>query len=353
MDEILEGDISDYFIGLTKPTIDRILKTDNPADVMSLYLFYCYTAKWQKKTVVRATAEFCMKALNIGETRFSNARKVLIALKLIEDIQRKNESGKVVGWYVSVKFFFNGFSGSSTTVENHSLENPPSGQSGDKYYKTGKGNTLKTNSEIQTEDDGDEYIPDQDDSSIVNDKLNPSKAKTKNSENTKSAVQGNDLFTTEDNDGSGARGPSPQEFVARWNSLFVYGIIRELSPGNITSLKARCKDKFFVENWSRALALIQTIPWMMGKGSKEWKLTVKYFLKPDTVYDILNECNESKLPQKKEATVKKKSIDDLRKEVDPAKFKEWLKIEYPYQANEWDQFKCTDAAIKEFLEQTT
>lgn len=337
MDELLEGDISDYFIGLTKPTIDRILKTDNPADVMSLYLFYCYTAKWQKKTVVRATAEFCMKALNIGETRFSNARKVLISMKLIEDVQRKNESGKVVGWYVNVKFFFNGFSSSSTTGENHFLENPPSGQSGDKYYKTGKGNTSKTNSEIQEEE---EFIPESEETIIVNDKT-----KTETGE----------LFDSKalcSSSSHSASPPSPQEFLARWNSVFFGSRVLRLSPGRMKHFNARCKDPIFCQYWHEAVGLITTIPWMMGeKDGFDFEMSVDYFLRPDSLDKILEKGNTEKLPKK--GAPKKKTMDDLRKEVDGGKFRTWLMKEIPSKYHEWDQFNCPDITIKEFLEQTT
>lgn len=209
--------------------------------------------------------------------------------------------------------------------------------------------------EYTTELNEEEYIPESGDeeTAIVNDKMKPSKAKTESSETTNSAAQGNDLFATEENDGRGGRGPTPEQVIARWNSLFVYGFVRKLSKKAVTRLKAMNKDKDFRENWSEAIALIQTIPWMMGKTATQFEMSIEYFLTDDCFCQIMNRGNKSKLPQKKEATVRKKSIADLRKEIDSIKFQAWLKEQIPTKYREWDEFNCPETTIKEFLEQTT
>ena len=98
------GSIEDHLIGITKPSIDRMLKTDNPADCIALYTFYCYVRKWQNNSAPKATSEFAMNAMKWGRERFSKAKSKLIELGLIEDIQRFDDKNRVVGWYIGVKF---------------------------------------------------------------------------------------------------------------------------------------------------------------------------------------------------------------------------------------------------------
>ena len=122
------GSIEDHLIGITKPSIDRMLKMENPSDCIALYTFYCYTRKWQKNSAVFATSEFAMKALSWGRDKFSKAKTQLKDAGFIEDIQRKDESGKIVGWFVGVSF------AQSATLGNfHTTEIPYCGKPSDKY----------------------------------------------------------------------------------------------------------------------------------------------------------------------------------------------------------------------------
>lgn len=117
-----EGSIEDHLIGITKPTIDRLLKMENPSDCMALYTFYAYTRKWQKNNAVYATSDYAMKAMAWGRERFSKAKSQLKDAGFIEDIQRKDATGKVIGWYVGVKFAQNATIGNFSLVdlqENH------------------------------------------------------------------------------------------------------------------------------------------------------------------------------------------------------------------------------------------
>jgi len=124
------GSIEDHLIGITKPSIDRMLKMENPADCIALYTFYCYTRKWQKNNAVFATSEFAMKALSWGRDKFSKAKTQLKEAGFIEDIQRKDSSGKIIGWFVGVRF------AQSATLGNfHTTEIPYCGESADKYLR--------------------------------------------------------------------------------------------------------------------------------------------------------------------------------------------------------------------------
>ena len=125
------GLIEDHLIGITKPSIDRMLRMDNAGDCIALYTFYCYTRKWQKNTIPRATSEYAMEGLKWGRERFSKAKGNLLQLGLIEDVQRIGENGRVLGWYIGVKFAQNATLGTFNVAEipdNHPTGFPQGGQ---------------------------------------------------------------------------------------------------------------------------------------------------------------------------------------------------------------------------------
>ena len=118
----------DYLVGLTKPSVDRILKMENPGDCLALYTFYCYTRKWQQNSSVFATSEYAMNGLGWGRDRFSHAKKQLKNAGFIDDVVRKGEGGRVEKWYVEVRF-----AQSATLGVFHTTENLHCGKTSDKY----------------------------------------------------------------------------------------------------------------------------------------------------------------------------------------------------------------------------
>lgn len=93
-------------IVLSKHLLDTLLKEENPTDLISLYCFYYYTAKWQQTNRPKATDQYCMNGLKIGWDRFSRAKKQLIQLKLIEIIKIQNNKNQVSGWFIQVNFIW-------------------------------------------------------------------------------------------------------------------------------------------------------------------------------------------------------------------------------------------------------
>jgi len=130
-ESFVDGSIEDHLIGITKPSIDRMLRMENPADAIALYTFYCYTRKWQHNNAVYATSDYAMTALDWGRDKFAKAKNQLKDAGFIEDIQRKDSTGKVVGWYVGVKFVQNHPTdfpqGGSTTVWENPIQIPSTG----------------------------------------------------------------------------------------------------------------------------------------------------------------------------------------------------------------------------------
>jgi len=87
-------------------TLRKLFKEKFGADAVALYMFYYYTAKWQETNQPKATAGFCMKGLGWGEIRFMRAKKILQKYGLIEDVVTKDEGGKIVAWYVKIKYLW-------------------------------------------------------------------------------------------------------------------------------------------------------------------------------------------------------------------------------------------------------
>lgn len=92
-------DISDVLIIIPKAVFDKLLKQEHPSDLISLYSFYYYTAKWQKTNQPKATNKYCQQGLNIGQTRFLRAKATLLEIGLIENV--KIHGG---GWYIKLTY---------------------------------------------------------------------------------------------------------------------------------------------------------------------------------------------------------------------------------------------------------
>jgi len=91
---------------LSKPLLDTFLSKSNPADLIALYCFYYYTAKWQKTNQPKATNNYCMEGLGWGYQKLYRTQQQLIELKLIEKLNTRDTLGKISGWYIKVNFIW-------------------------------------------------------------------------------------------------------------------------------------------------------------------------------------------------------------------------------------------------------
>jgi len=91
---------------LSKQTMDLFLKQDNPGELISLYMFYYYTAKWQETNQPKATTGYAAQGLNWTESRVRKSKKDLIQIGLIEDVRKTNEKGQVSGYYIKIKYLW-------------------------------------------------------------------------------------------------------------------------------------------------------------------------------------------------------------------------------------------------------
>jgi len=96
--------IEDNLIILSKQTVDVFLKEKNPSDLIGLYTFYYYTAKWQKTNQIKCTTSYVAKGLNWTKERVIRNKKKLIEVGLVQDLKRKNEKGRIEGWYIKLNY---------------------------------------------------------------------------------------------------------------------------------------------------------------------------------------------------------------------------------------------------------
>lgn len=125
--EILTEVFKDLVI-TSKQTMDLLLKEKNPSDLIALYDFYYYTAKWQKTNQAKASIKYVMNGLKWGRDKTTRRKKQLIGLGLIENVkQTDKKTGKVKGWYVKINYIWR--EGSILDKMNiHPTENKDSGK---------------------------------------------------------------------------------------------------------------------------------------------------------------------------------------------------------------------------------
>jgi hypothetical protein len=116
--------IENELVILTKQTLDIFLKQENPSELIALYTFYYYTAKWQQTNQIKCTTDYVAKGLHWNRHKVIKVKKQLIEFGLIEDARIVDENTKkVLGYYVKMNYVFK-----KTTLEKtQCAQNPPTG----------------------------------------------------------------------------------------------------------------------------------------------------------------------------------------------------------------------------------
>ena len=109
-------------IVLSKYLLDQFLKEDKPGDLIALYCFYYYTAKWQRTNKPKCTTIYTANGLHWAEERVRTIKKELIRLQLIEDICCRNSENRIIAWYIKVNFIW-------SSDKNHPKVFPQGGNS--------------------------------------------------------------------------------------------------------------------------------------------------------------------------------------------------------------------------------
>lgn len=146
------GMLENNFIILTKMTIDRFLKEENPDQLIALYTFYYYTAKWQKTNSIKCTTSYAGKGLGWNERKIMKVKKQLMELGLIEDISRRDKNGKISGHFIKINYVIK-----NTTISSHPVKKPHCGKNHTVEKKQTNAlsdinkNALNTNNKILSE----------------------------------------------------------------------------------------------------------------------------------------------------------------------------------------------------------
>ena len=99
-------DIAGELLIINKMTIERILKFENAAECLALYMLYYITCEMQQTNIIKANDSYVKKALHWGLTKIKQTKNTLQENGLIEIVQRR-EQGKIQGWYINVKYYVN------------------------------------------------------------------------------------------------------------------------------------------------------------------------------------------------------------------------------------------------------
>ena len=113
--------IENELVILSKQTLDLFLSQENCSDLISVYTFYYYTAKWQKTNQPKATDRYVMKALHMGQKTLNKAQKFLIDNGIIEKITTRNKKGEINGWYIKLNYIWK----NETIGKMTQLDTPP------------------------------------------------------------------------------------------------------------------------------------------------------------------------------------------------------------------------------------
>ena len=146
--------IENSLIILTKQTLDKFLEQDNPADLMALYTFYYYTAKWQGTNKPKCSTAYVANGLHWSENKVRKMKKQLIEFGLIGDVRTMDESNKIVGHYIKANYIFKKETAEKQeNSESHPHDNPQGGNNhsmetrGTNALSTNKLNALNNNKE--------------------------------------------------------------------------------------------------------------------------------------------------------------------------------------------------------------
>jgi len=122
-------------IVVSKSIIDRFLQDEKDnANLLMLYTFYYYTAKWQRTNQPKATITYVSQGLHWTEDKVRRVKHKLINMRLIEDTVLRRDDNKIEGHYIKVNFIW-----------CHPPLNPLP-------WSGGEGNSLSTNKETYSSD---------------------------------------------------------------------------------------------------------------------------------------------------------------------------------------------------------
>lgn len=92
------------FMAVTTNAFNKIMNQKNGDSLWLLYCFYCEASRSQRTNRPQVHTEYTAKALNWTETKVKKIKGGLRNLGIVEDVQNKNEQGKIIGHCVEIHF---------------------------------------------------------------------------------------------------------------------------------------------------------------------------------------------------------------------------------------------------------
>ena len=135
--------IENELIIITKQTFDTFLCSEFPADLIALYNFYYYTAKWQETNQPKCTTGYTAGGLKWSEAKVRRAKKELMRLGLVEDVQQK-VNGKVTGCFIKLNYILK-----QETI-NHPYDFSQGGKEENHPYDFSQGGVIHRVENLQT-----------------------------------------------------------------------------------------------------------------------------------------------------------------------------------------------------------
>lgn len=128
-----------WSVGITTQTLERLLKEEHFAELVTVWLFYANAARYQDNQRVFCSVSFVCKGLSMSEERVQRSRRMLKKLNLIEDYAPHDATGRVPKWYVKINYLTRGI-----TIVGSPAEIVPCGKSA---YKSPR--TVHINTKVQ------------------------------------------------------------------------------------------------------------------------------------------------------------------------------------------------------------
>lgn len=94
----------DNIIVLSKQTLELLYQQKNAMQLIALYTFYYYTARWQRTNQPYCTDGYVAERFGISRKTANKYKHELIELGLIENVVDRDKSGKIKGHYIKIKY---------------------------------------------------------------------------------------------------------------------------------------------------------------------------------------------------------------------------------------------------------
>lgn len=98
------GGLSNEPLTISRYAFKLLLKEENTAELLTLYLFYLHIRKKENTEYFKCPVSFIMSSLKWGRDKVRKYKKILIELGFIYDGCVKNENGKVIQWLVGIRY---------------------------------------------------------------------------------------------------------------------------------------------------------------------------------------------------------------------------------------------------------